>query len=344
MSGETVTSMADAVGSSGKIRKRSKIAFPYIPLKIVLELAKAIHAQVGTSSCSNDQLAAWIKQSPKSSGFRSRLVAARLFGVIRSPQPSQYQLTTLGLQAMDPDQSREARSDAFLRVPLYKAVFDKYRGGAVPPPAALEREMESLGIASQKTGHARVVLERSAQEAGFYEGGENRLVKPGVSQDDHSPTETDQAPPHDDSRSGGTGGGNGSDLHPFIQGLLSTLPNTKTEWKVDQRIKWLKAAALIFDLMYEGDGGIQIQAVQNKPSPAQRESPDVQAIRMLSEAAFHFGKSGNYSAASKISYLAEEIVMEGSLDLDGYEGLMNDIEKENARATAEIASRLETKR
>src|SRR5215211_3070782 len=39
---------------------------------------------------------------------------------------------------VDPAQSREARAQAFLTVPLYKAIYDKFRGGVVPPAAALE--------------------------------------------------------------------------------------------------------------------------------------------------------------------------------------------------------------
>lgn len=72
---------------------------------------------------------------------------------------------------------------------------------------------------------------------------------------------------------------------------------------------------------------------------ATTESPDVQAIRKLVEVAKSFSERGNHSAASKISYLAEAIVNEGQLDLDGFESLHADIEKEHARVSAEIADR-----
>jgi hypothetical protein len=39
--------------------------------------------------------------------------------------------------------------------------------------------------------------------------------------------------------------------HPFIQGLLKTLPDEGSEWPVDRRAKWLQTAANAFDLMYK---------------------------------------------------------------------------------------------
>lgn len=39
-------------------------------------------------------------------------------------------------------------------------------------------------------------------------------------------------------------------LHPFISGLLKTLPDAETEWTLAGRIKWLQAASNIFGLIY----------------------------------------------------------------------------------------------
>jgi hypothetical protein len=67
-----------------------------------------------------------------------------------------------------------------------------------------------------------------------------------------------------------------SGLHPFIQGLLDTLPAPETNWTIEGRAKWLQAAAHCFDLIYMGSGEIQITAkatqepardlVTNKPA------------------------------------------------------------------------------
>jgi hypothetical protein len=61
---------------------------------------------------------------------------------------------------------------------------------------------------------------------------------------------------------GGKGGGGGEKpRHPFIEGLLRTLPDPDTEkqWPLEKRIKWLQTAANIFDLIYEGEGGIKVE-------------------------------------------------------------------------------------
>src|SRR3546814_3404924 len=47
--------------------------------------------------------------------------------------------------------------------------------------------------------------------------------------------------------------GGGSQLHPFIRGLLDKLPEPETEWAMHGtagRIKWLQTAANIFDMIY----------------------------------------------------------------------------------------------
>ncbi len=60
---------------------------------------------------------------------------------------------------------------------------------------------------------------------------------------------------------GGGGDGSGGNFHPFIEGLLKTLPETGSTWAIKDRAKWLKLAANAFDLIYEGDGEIEIKAV-----------------------------------------------------------------------------------
>jgi hypothetical protein len=55
----------------------------------------------------------------------------------------------------------------------------------------------------------------------------------------------------------------------FIQGLLKTLPDPETQkdWSLAQRVKWLQTAANIFDLIYEGDGGIDVRPATAQRSP-----------------------------------------------------------------------------
>lgn len=41
--------------------------------------------------------------------------------------------------------------------------------------------------------------------------------------------------------------------HPFIEGLIKTLPKPETNWSVAGRMKWLQAASNIFGLIYQND-------------------------------------------------------------------------------------------
>jgi hypothetical protein len=53
----------------------------------------------------------------------------------------------------------------------------------------------------------------------------------------------------------------GGDLHPFIQGLLKTLPSPETEWSLGEQAKWLKTAASIFGLIYKSEPGfVEVEA------------------------------------------------------------------------------------
>ena len=55
--------------ADGASRQRSTIGFPYMDLDDALEVASAIHDNVGQGECDEDQLAAWLQLSVKSSGF-----------------------------------------------------------------------------------------------------------------------------------------------------------------------------------------------------------------------------------------------------------------------------------
>ena len=126
-------------------------------------MVSEIHRQCGHGKCTPAQLAEWTDQSVKSSGFRIQISTAKLFGVIeRGDKASNIQLTELGRRTLDPATSRIAKAQAFLEVPLFKELFEKYREGVMPPSAALEREIASLGVAEKQKARARQVFESSA--------------------------------------------------------------------------------------------------------------------------------------------------------------------------------------
>jgi hypothetical protein len=248
MSGEKA-SVAEATkqAKEGQARTRSSIGFPYVDIGAAMELANAIHAHVGFGECDDDQLAAWTDQSPKSSGFREQLRVARMTDLIDASS-GKNKLTELGRTIVDPNQTREAMVRAFLNVPLFSAVFEKYRGGVLPPAAALEGDIVGLGVSEKQKDRARQVFERSAEQAGFFEHGKNRLVKPGVQS-----RETSYPPPD----YGGGNGGDGGDgkfppgVDPIISGLLARLPKAGTVWPEPERNLWIELLKGSFKLIYK---------------------------------------------------------------------------------------------
>jgi hypothetical protein len=276
MSGEHTVNFEQEAAPQTKpkqTRQRSTVPFAYIDLPDVMEVAVAIHDHVGSGECEDHQLSAWLNKSQKSSGFRILLSTARLFGLMETDSAGKSKLTPLGRRAVDPTQAREAKARAFLTVPLYNAVFEKYKGGVLAPASALEREMVQMGVAEKQIRTARLVLERSAQYAGFFEHGKDRLVMPGVSPDGRKdPPIPDES---DKKREGGGKGDGGGEKprHPFIEGLLKTLPDPDSdeEWPLEKRVKWLQTAANIFDLIYKGDGGIKVEPATAQRSPRPHE-------------------------------------------------------------------------
>jgi hypothetical protein len=240
---------ASDAASKGK-RQRSSIAFPYMDLSEAVNLAIAIHNNVGTNPCGIEQLAAWVKQSPTSSAFRNRLSAARLFSVVDSERSDAIRLTEIGRLIVDPKREREGRAKAFLSVPLFSAVYSRFKGGTVPPTAALDKELVAIGVADTLKETARRVLERSADQAGFYESGRDRLVMPGFM----SPPAG--APVFESPPLGGGGGGGGGvdlDLDPLLVELLKKIPTTAEGWAPDKRIRWFRTFAMNVSQIYDDD-------------------------------------------------------------------------------------------
>jgi hypothetical protein len=232
-------------------RERSTIAFPYQDLDEAIGIAKAVFALHGTS-CQPEQIAAHLNQSPTSSSFKSRVGTAKMFGLVTTGSGA-ITLTKLGTQIADPQQEKGARVEAFLNVPLYKAVYEQFKGSMLPPTNGLEAALGTLGVAAKQRERARQILQRSAQEAGFFQFGTDRLVLPAIKAAPASAAipnaDSEVPPPEKKKKSGGDDGGD-DDLHPFIKGLLRKLPQPDTEWPVEGRAKWLQAAINIFDLMY----------------------------------------------------------------------------------------------
>jgi hypothetical protein len=244
--------------------ERSTIEFPYLDLDDAVEIAKTIHTAFGTS-CQREQLAGQLKQSVTGGGFNLRLGTAKMYGLLTHERGT-ILLTELGMRVSDPQQEKVARVESFLNIPLYKAIFEKYNGKALPPTSSgLEAEMVTLGVAPKQKDRARQVFQRSAKEAGFFWSGNDRLVLPATGKAMHGPVKQEKPP------SGGVVHGADSKpqdevpkYSPFIQGLLQSLPPEKSAWSKDERKKWLQLAALAFDMMYTDQQSDDVIVVEFK--------------------------------------------------------------------------------
>jgi len=241
-------------GTAGAATKeRSTIEFPYSDLDSAIEIAQAIH-QVGGTACEHDQLAAQMKMEAKGGGFRMREIGAKAYGLVTYDRGGPIQLTDAGRRVIDPNQEKAARVDAFLHVPLYSAVFEEFKGGPLPPQAGMERALVKLGVADKVKDKARQVLMRSATQAGFFELQPDRLTKPAVK----TAGKIEEALKNGNGGgtgtggNGGGGGGDGTDYHPFITGLLKTLPKNEGDvWPTKDRETWLKMANYTFKMIYK---------------------------------------------------------------------------------------------
>lgn len=229
-------------------RGRSTIEFPYQHLEESIGIAATVR-EIAVRACEWDQVAAKLGQSPTGGGFRQKMIAARTFGLLNY-KSKQVELTELGLRSLDPETAKSARVEAFLHVPLFDRAFATFGGQPLPPPAAIEHTMEQMGVAPKQTDKARQVFIRSARFAGFFDLASDRLVKPSVPRAPES-SENENG---DEKVTRVAGNGNAAEAsshHPFVEGLLKELPEPTTEWKLERRVKWLRTAASIFDIIYK---------------------------------------------------------------------------------------------
>jgi hypothetical protein len=244
---------ADAQATEERKRVRSEIEFPYTDLESAIELAQTVHSKAG-SSCEIGELAAWMGQSAAGGTFRTRLGAARMFGLTENSQ-GRTTLTQLGRDVLDGSgNERVARVTAFLNVELFRVMYDQYKGNALPPPPAIERQVEQLGVSPKQKERARQTFMKSAQYAGFIDSSTGRFVKPGITQKDEGSGQQQEID------RGGTGGGDGSDgtgqlgLDPLLIALLKKVPSSEKGWPASSRVRWFRTFAMNVSQIYDGDG------------------------------------------------------------------------------------------
>jgi hypothetical protein len=165
-----------APGNASSAYLRSTIGFPYTPLKDAELIVTELHDKWG-GKASPEQLAGGLDSTTKSGAFRIKIATARTFGVVAVSRGS-IALTDLGRKLLDPKSKAQARVEAFMTVPLFAALAEEYKGSMLPPDSGLEQKIRDLGVSAKQTAKARQAFQRSAELAGFFTHGRQRLVPP----------------------------------------------------------------------------------------------------------------------------------------------------------------------
>ena len=131
----------------------------------------------------------------------------------------------------------------------------------------MEREFLGFGVAPKQTARARQILERSAEQANFFEVGRDRLVKPAIKEGaGESAGEADKIKKVEKHGGGGGGGDDYGELDPLIAGLLRRMPKAGEQWPVSDRARWLQTLAMNLSFIHEDDpSGGAIKVAVEKP-------------------------------------------------------------------------------
>ena len=237
-----------APDSSSRSYERSKIAFPYGDLEGAIEVVKPIYNR-GGHAATFDQLADWMGHDNVNSGaFRVKIASARVFGLVLVDKDN-VSLTALGRDINDPNVENQARAKAFLQVPLYRKIFETYKGGPLPQKDAdLEGVIESFGVAVKQKARARQIFQRSADQAKVFNEKKDRLVlPPGVSLDSKPDEEGKGRKMEQQIHQQLTPAG---DINPLLASLIEELPTTG-EWTRDEHDLWIRLFQRTLDKLYK---------------------------------------------------------------------------------------------
>jgi hypothetical protein len=228
-------------------RERSTIKFPYEDLSSAEDVVRAVHGRYG-GRAGYDQIAAELRASPLSGAFRNKVSAARTFGFVMVDRQGVATPTPLGMKLLDERTASDAKAQGFLNVPLYAQLYEDFPGVTLPDDKGLENAMRGLGVASKQVTTARQVFQRSAQQAGFFHQGRNRLVKPpqaivtgsGYAEEQRTDERQEEGQP-------------GMQADPLLASLFQKLPPSSQGFPESQRKNFVTALEAIFTIVYGPD-------------------------------------------------------------------------------------------
>jgi hypothetical protein len=252
--------MADPNSHSDGTSSKFGMPHPYFDLDDSIAVAKVVHDR-GGGTCARDLVAASLGYSTTKSGaFSSRISAAKQFGLIRV-EGDVIATTDRAISILHPVMESDAivgRRDAFLSVPLFQKVYDKFKGGSLPQEIGLQNLFKSeYKIGEERLKPALRVMLHSAEQAGFFSvaGNKSRMIAPtgvvhtGAGKLEAGASKADSEINLERQRAsvpveGPTG------VHPALTAMLRELPRPGTEWPPSKKDRFITAFRSILDVVY----------------------------------------------------------------------------------------------
>ncbi len=153
--------------SARKTRQRSVYLFPAYGFTTALDIARRVE-ESGGGSLTEETLAINLGLSAKSSGFRLKSLAARQFQLI-GKQGDTLTTTPVAKAIFKPTSNEDAQRgfrEAFLSIPLFQAVAERYRGQRLPDSQTLRNVLErEFYVEHTRVQQAERMLLDSARDA-----------------------------------------------------------------------------------------------------------------------------------------------------------------------------------
>ncbi|MGH9958193.1 MAG: hypothetical protein ACREBC_13850 [Pyrinomonadaceae bacterium] len=244
--------------SPSEKQSRSGILFPYFDLDQSIKVAQVIHEQ-GGGRCKSEQLAPWLGYTSTNSGtYMMRIYSAKYFG-LATPTKDVVSLSERAMAIIAPvmpDEALRARVEAFLDIPLFAQVYERFKGQPLPPQVGLKNLFEgTFHIPPDRVSQALRVFYNSAEQAGFFKlsGDQSRLITPVITRQQDKkeiPVTKEESPPAPERPRTGGGSDGPPGVHSAIIGLLRELPPPGTPWNAQQKQRFLDAFKATIDFIY----------------------------------------------------------------------------------------------
>jgi hypothetical protein len=158
--------------------------FPGFDLTSAVDVPRRVHTK-GGGQATPDQLAAHLGYKGTNNGaYLTKVAAAVSFGVLHRVGPV-YQPTQLAYSILSPTyqhDQKKALVDAFLNVPLFKQIYEDFKGKELPPEFGMKNALRlTYKVAPNRVNDAYRILMDSAETAGFFEtknGARTHLIMP----------------------------------------------------------------------------------------------------------------------------------------------------------------------